>query len=537
MSPAGATMPEWLGRRALLSPDRPALWFAGQRWSFRELAERSADTARRLARLGVGPGDRVAVLLQNGPAFVFLVHAAARLGAVLVPLNTRLAPPELAWQLEDAGVALLVYDAANAARAVEAASGVPGLRLVVTGPAGGEGGDATPLETVPPRDIGLRDLVELQAPHTIIYTAGTTGRPKGALLTYGNHWWSAVGSALNLGIHADDRWLCCLPLFHVGGLSILWRSVIYGTGVVLHSRFDPAAVNEALDAQGVTIVSAVSTMLAEMLAARGARPYPPTLRCVLLGGGPAPPALLEACRALGVPVVTSYGLTETASQAATLAPEDGSRMPGAAGKPLFPTEIRVVRGDLPAAPGEVGEIQVRGPTVSPGYVNSPAPGAPGGWLTTGDVGYLDGEGYLYVVDRRDDLIVSGGENVYPAEVEAVLVALEGVADAGVVGIPDARWGQVPMAWVVPRPGAALDEATVLAHCRRHLGGYKVPVRVRFAGALPRNAMGKLLRRVLREWSGAQNPGGAASDVPARAESFPAGGVPAGAGSGPGECPR
>jgi O-succinylbenzoic acid--CoA ligase len=331
------------------------------------------------------------------------------------------------------------------------------------------------------------------------------GRPKGVMLTYGNHLWSAVGSALNLGLRGDDRWLACLPLFHVGGLAILMRSVIYGVSVVLQRGFDPAAVNRAIDDEGVTIVSLVSSMLQRMLEARGERPYPPGLRCVLVGGGPVPRPLLEECARRGVPAVQTYGLTEAASQVATLAPEDALRKLGSAGKPLLPIELRIEGEDgkvLPA--GEPGEIVVRGPVVTPGYLNRPEETKRvlrDGWLHTGDFGRLDEEGYLYLLDRREDLIVSGGENVYPAEVEEVLESHPAVLEVGVAGLADERWGRLVAATVVLRPGEAASEEELLAFCRARLAPYKLPKRLRFADGLPRNASGKLLRRALREgWS-------------------------------------
>ncbi len=313
----------------------------------------------------------------------------------------------------------------------------------------------------------------------------TTGRPKGAILTYGNHWWSAVSSALNLGLNKDDRWLACLPLFHVGGLSILFRSVIYGMTAVVHARFDPAAVNEAIDTHGVAIVSVVSTMLDRVLADRGQKPFPPTLRCFLLGGGPAPLPLLERAQRAGAPVVQTYGLTETASQIVTLAPEDALRKLGSAGKPLFGSQIRIELD---------GEIAVNGPTVSPGYLHLP-PRA--GWLKTGDLGYLDDEGYLYVLDRRDDLIISGGENAYPAEVEAILLAHPAVEEAGVFGEADAEWGSHVAAAVKLHAGCTATAEELTAFCRERLASYKIPRRIEFRDALPRNAAGKLLRRELR----------------------------------------
>jgi O-succinylbenzoic acid--CoA ligase len=276
-----------------------------------------------------------------------------------------------------------------------------------------------------------------------------------------------------------------LPLFHVGGLSILLRSVIYGMTAVVHARFDPAAVSEAIDVNGVTIVSVVSTMLDRVLAVRGERPFPPTLRCVLLGGGPAPLPLLERAHRAKAPVVQTYGLTETASQIVTLAPEDALRKLGSAGKPLFGAQIRIEPD---------GEIAVHGPTVSPGYLHQPPRE---GWLKTGDLGYLDDDGYLYVLDRRDDLIISGGENVYPAEVEAALLTHPAVAEAGVFGEADAKWGSRVAAVVTLQPGHAATAEELMAFCRQRLASYKIPRRIEFRDALPRNAAGKLLRRVLR----------------------------------------
>jgi O-succinylbenzoic acid--CoA ligase len=477
-------MPGWLRQRARLTPERLALVASGERLTFAELDRRVDRLAATLE--GVN-GQRVAVLMANGAGYVELVHALTRVEAVLVPLNTRLTAEELRWQVDDCGAALLVHDDAQAglARAVCAERPrvvplrVPGTRL--PGPSGWGRGEGT--NEPPPAGRG-DDVVDLDALHSIVYTSGTTGRPKGALLTYGNHWWSAVGSALNLGLLPEDRWLALLPLFHVGGLSVLIRSVVYGIPAIVLDRFDEAAVNRAIDEERATIVSVVAAMLRRMLAERGDRPYPPWLRCVLLGGGPAPRPLLEECARRGVPVVQTYGLTEAASQVATLAPEDTLRKLGSAGKPLMPTELRIDRG----------EILVRGPTIGPGYWNRRTE-REDGWLRTGDLGWLDGEGYLYVLDRRADLIVSGGENVYPAEVEAVLLAHALVEEAAVVGRADARWGAVPIAFVRTR-GAVSAEA-LRAFCRERLAGYKVPSEIRFVEALPRNAAGKLLRRELR----------------------------------------
>ncbi len=476
---------DWLRKRAALTPSAQAVVVDDDRIiTFAELDARADGVAVALVERGVRDGDRVAVLLRNGLPFVELAHAVPRIGAVLVPLNLRLAPAELSWQIEDAGARLLLHDTATAAIAAAASSGqvhadVAGLRAA----------RALKLAPVEPRADRI---------HTIIYTSGTMGRPKGAMLTFENHLWSALGSALNLGVDPRDRLLACLPLFHVGGLAVLLRSAIYGCPAVVHESFDPQRANRAID-DGASIVSVVASMLARMLDARGDAPYLPTLRAVLLGGGPAPRPLLEACAARGVPVVQTYGLTEAASQVATLAPSDALRKLGSAGKPLFPTEIRIEIDGVAAPPGEPGEILVRGATVCAGYWRQPEKTADAfraGWLHTGDIGHLDDEGYLYVLDRRDDLIISGGENVYPAEIEAVLLSHPAVAEAGVRGVVDARWGSVPAASVVLRAGAQATAEELIAYCRERLARYKTPAIVAFVESLPRTSAGKLQRRLL-----------------------------------------
>jgi O-succinylbenzoic acid--CoA ligase len=491
-----ALMPDWLRQRARLSPDRPALIAGRQRVLFTDLDRRAELAGGYLAGLGVTAGARVALLLGNGIPFGVLIHALARLGAVAVPLNARLAAPELAWQLRDSRAAVLVHDEALSAAAVAAAEGLPGLvHLDVAGIDGvGRLSGARAGETRVP----MREHVDLSAVQGIIYTSATSGRPKGVLLTYGNHWWSAVGSALNLGVSRDDCWLAALPLYHVGGLAILWRSVIYGIPAIIHERFDPDAVNREIEWGQVTLTSLVSTMLQQMLDAHGPRPYSSTLRCALVGGGPAPHELLQRCVALNVPVAPTYGLTEAASQVATLQPDEVATNLGSAGKPLFPTEVRV---DAPG--GEVGEILVRGPTVMAGYADRSEDTASvlhDGWLHTGDLGYLGTGGYLYVVDRREDLIISGGENVYPTEVETALREHPSVEDAGVIALPDATWGQVVAAAVKLRPGMPASEDDLKTFCASRVARYKVPRRIWFVNELPRASGGKLLRHTVRQWA-------------------------------------
>jgi O-succinylbenzoic acid--CoA ligase len=476
-------LPEWLSHRASLSPTRLAVICDDRRLSYAELEQEVSWLAGGLRERGIREGDRVAVLCRNGLPFVELIHAVPRAGAILVPLNIRLSPAEIRRQIRDVGASLLVHDEEHrkqAERAWPEGARVPTDGLVVD------------------RAVtGVPEPVPLDRIHSIIFTSGTTGRAKGAILTHGNFWHSTTASALNLGHDPDDRWLGVLPLFHVGGMSVVLRAAISGITAIVPARFDPAAANQAIEHDRATIASVVTAMLDRMLAEHEGRRYPATLRCVLLGGGPAPLPLLQRCLDLGVPVAQTYGLTETASQACTLAPGDGLARVGSAGKPLMTTEIRIDIAGAEAAPGESGEIVVRGATVTPGYWNQPEASAQAlrdGWLHTGDLGYRDADGYLYVLDRREDLIVSGGENIYPAEIESVLVAHPSVVEAGVFPLADQRWGQVPAAAVVCR--ADVEEDELRAFCRERLAAFKVPVRFVKVSALPRNAGGKVLRREL-----------------------------------------
>ena len=453
--------PDWLHSRAATIPHRTALVADGRDWTFADLNDEADRAARKLASLGVREGDHVATVLNAGFAAALLPHATLRLGATLVPLNTRLSKAEHQWQIDDIEPRLVIRE------------------------------ESTLLDA-PESDVTLRRVHPADAVLAVIYTSGTTGHPKGAMLTVGNFWWSAVGSALNLGTYPRDRWLACLPLFHVGGLSIIVRSAIYGITAVIHDGFDPDAVHRAIEEDNVTIVSVVAVMLERMLDARPEKPYPPNLRCVLLGGGPAPRPLLERCASLLVPVVQTYGLTETCSQVATISPDDAIRKLGSAGKALYPNDLRI---------SDNGEIMVRGPVVMAGYANRPdetRSAIVDGWLNTGDAGEIDDEGFLFVLDRRDDLIITGGENVYPAEVESALSSHPSVVEAGVIGATDSTWGQRVVA-IVRLNDSSIDGEVLSAHCATQLGSFKIPREFHFThDPLPRTAAGKLRRSALRE---------------------------------------
>ena len=512
-------LPDWLAHQANSLLGHLAVQCGQVQWSFAELDRQATRLARQLASAGVQPGDRIALLAANGLSYVAFVHALTRLGVVLVPLNVRLTLDELCWQIRDVHASLLVSDADYATTAAEIGRAIPRLAraTLATEAKSGE----TILSALPETNIALRTLIDLNATQAILYTSGTTGQPKGVLITYGMQWWNAIGSALNLGHSPGDRWLACLPLFHIGGLAILMRSVIYGISVIVQEKFDPLAVNRAINEDNVTIISVVAAMLQRMLSAYGSPSdksgaysrgsdlsgtpaaggagYPSTLRCVLLGGGPASRPLLEDCARRGIPVVQTYGLTEACSQAATLAPADALRKLGSAGRPLLPVQLRIMRDGQPVSTGEPGEIFLAGPTITPGYADRPAATTQAfhdGWLSTGDVGYLDEEGYLYVLDRRTDLIISGGENVYPAEIEAVLLAHPDVEEVGVCGQADPYWGQVPVAFVHLHAGSTVSADDLVVYAGQRLARYKLPRVIYLTGRLPRNASGKVLRREL-----------------------------------------
>ncbi|MED5078634.1 AMP-binding protein, partial [Geobacillus stearothermophilus] len=321
---------------AFLTPERIAVSDGRRTKTFAELYEAAAVWARRLAQAGVKEGDIVALLMKNRIEMIEIIHALFFLGARVLLQNVRLTSYELGWQLDDSGARLAIADE-------ELAGSLDGDGRVLTVGA---------VAALPEVDVSLKETCDLEEVATIMYTSGTTGTPKGVLQTYGNHWWSAVGSALNLGLHERDCWLAAVPLFHISGLSIAMRSVIYGMPMRLQTSFDPKEANEWIMRGDVTIMSVVAAMLQRMVAELGEARYPDTFRCMLLGGGPAPRPLLEACKEKGIPVYQTYGMTETSSQIATLAPEYSLTKLGSAGKPLFTAELCILKYGKPAAPHE-----------------------------------------------------------------------------------------------------------------------------------------------------------------------------------------
>jgi len=512
------TPSSWLAEIHAQPPEREALIFEGEVSSFGEMADGVARLLADFDRNDLSPilaqGERIALFAPPSAAGVLLIHACLERGVVMVPWNLRWTDEECVFAARAAGTKWIVVSEQTEAAGdrIAASLGCGLLRLVestglaatialVRHPAPDPVFD-TERASETTRDAD-REWVLARRGALLLFTSGTSGRPKAALLSDRNLRASARASIQLLGRDADDRWLCCMPLFHIGGLSILVRSVLARTCVVLHRGFDAGAVSQALDHERVTRVSWVATMLSRVLDHRGDRPAPDSLRLVLLGGGPAPDSMLERARRLGYPLAPTYGLTEAASQVATRPPDaavrEGESL--ASGLVALPgTEIRIVdEAGMPLPADSPGAIEVRGPTVMPGYFrdrDATTSALRNGWLVTGDVGILDVRGGLQVLDRRSDLIVSGGENVYPAEVESVLAGYPGVSEAAVIGAPDPRFGACVRALVVPEAGAALEEPALLEFCRERLAGFKVPRSIDFVDALPRTASGKLLRRDL-----------------------------------------
>ncbi|MCB0207808.1 MAG: o-succinylbenzoate--CoA ligase [Anaerolineae bacterium] len=492
-------MLDWLAHRAKISPAKVALLFGEQSWTYAELNQYVAEYAAKLSAYGVAAGQHVAVLLSNRVEFVVIIHALARLNATIVPLNIRLTAEELRWQIEQSDSRLLICGCETEATAADLTSHI--AQTISVDP-------SSPHNIASLNDISVENLADWQARtlpldgiQGIIYTSGTTGRPKGAMLSYHNHFLSAAASAYRLGTVANDRWLLCMPLYHVGGMAIVLRCCLYGTTVVLQNGFNEANVRHALDHQAVTLISVVPTMLHRLLDTSAESLARSRLRCVLVGGAAATAELVDRCIALNLPVATTYGLTEAASQVATASPENVKRKPGHVGKPLMFSSLRIVddQGQTVEA-GTIGEVVVSGPTVMHGYYRQPEATAKvlnNGELYTGDMGYLDSDGDLWVVQRRADLIVSGGENVYPVEVEAVLRQHPAVDEACVFGIEDTEWGQRVAAMVVGKPGKKVSAQELMDFCRDYLAGYKLPRTILFIDALPRTASGKVRRDQVR----------------------------------------
>ncbi|MGV9711522.1 acyl-CoA synthetase [Gordonia sp. NPDC003424] len=504
----------WIARRAAIGPDRPAITFEGQTESFGDFADRVDRLSAALVAGGIGRGDRVGYLGLNHPMFLTALFATARAGAIFVPLNFRLTAPELAFILDDAGVHTLIVAAEYTDLIDSISDGMPSLtrRIAVTSASGWESAEDVIAAHEPLPEPAHPKPGEVAL---IMYTSGTTGRPKGAMLTHGNMFWNNVNAMLSFDLVSSDITYVAAPLFHIGGLNVTTLMTLQKGGhVVLASAFDPVGALAAIEKYRITTMFGVPAMFLFMSQVPEFETADLTsLRFLICGGAPVPEPLMRTYAARGVPFAQGYGLTETAPTALVMSLEESERKIGAAGnKVLALSDVRLVDATNTVVPvGESGEICIRGPQVMAGYWNRPEATAAAidedGWFHTGDVGREDDDGYIFVIDRVKDMVITGGENVYPAEVESVLYSHPAVAEVAIVGLPDDKWGEAVTAVIATAPDSAVTLAELREFASGRLAGYKLPLRLEFLDALPRNPSGKVLKYQLRERFGSDVPAG------------------------------
>jgi fatty-acyl-CoA synthase len=489
----------WIKRHAAFAPDHQAIAFAGHSISYRAFAGMIETAAGRLRATGVTAGSVVAYLGLNSPELLTLLFACARLNAMLLPLNWRLTPAEHERVLQDCRPRAVVAEPAFFAHAATLRTAMPDVAWVALGdaPAGWTAWDN--LDEV----AGRESAPSGDAPVLLCYTSGSTGAPKGVVLTQTALFYNAVNSAHMHDLTSADRVLTTLPMFHVGGLNILTTPALHaGASVSLHAKFDPGEAIEAIERERITLTVLVPAQLSAMMEhPRWQDADFRSLRVVTTGSTIIPAAFVRKIHERGLRLIQIYGSTETCPIAAYQRADTAVRKAGSAGLPALHCDLRIVdHNGRDVAAGTDGEILVRGPNVMREYLNAPKATAAAlrdGWYHSGDVGHLDGEGYLHVVSRKSDMIISGGENIYPAEIESVLLECADIADAGVVGRPDERWGEAVVAVVVLKPGVRMTAADVMALLDGRIARYKHPREVRFMEALPRSALGKVMKDSLR----------------------------------------
>lgn len=470
-------------------PDGVACRFDGKQFTFAQLESLVSAWVQRLDQHSIKGGDRVALLTPNSISTITTILALIRLGASAVPLNYRLVPADWKKLLQRAE-----------------------CRLLCTTPEFAEFTDELEVPIVTLYDVGLDNLGESRTREfsgsplhpdanreaTVIFTSGSSGESKGVILTYGNHYFSAVGSNMNIKLLPGDCWLLCLPLCHVGGLSIIFRTLLAGAAFEVTSTFDASEVNNLIDNGRITHLSLVPTMLTKLIEIRKSRPVPDTLKTILLGGAAASEELLRQVAELRLPVLTSYGMTEAASQICALSPEDSLGRLKTSGRPLRHRRLTILNDEGETVPpGQVGEIAVGGEVLSPGYLDpngGTEPLTESGWFCTGDLGCLDQDGYLVVKGRKDDLIISGGENIYPQEILSAALGFPGIDDCAVVRVADDVWGQRPVLFVETR--AEFNLQAMRDFLAEKLAGFRLPKRIIRLAKLPRTAIGKIDKELL-----------------------------------------
>ena len=530
----------WLQRRRPKSGNKAALISADRELTYEGFADRSIRLANGLRNRGVAKGDRVAYLGENHPAFLETLFACGQLGAIFVPLNTRLAPPEIQFQLQDCGAIALVHAGSLEGLAASGSAGTAVVRRIVvadtaegtstvaggaaaTAGQGTEGQGTAGQGTTAVEDFeaavtsGSEEFVDesvsLDDGAMILYTSGTTGQPKGALITHGNIVWNCLNVIVDFDFAATDVALMISPMFHVASLDMgVLPTLLKGGTVILEPKFDPRRTLDLIEKYRATTISGVPTTY-QMLCEHPAWDSTDlsSLNKLTCGGSAVPLRVLEAYEQRGLRFSNGYGMTETAPGATTLPAARSRDKAGSSGLPHFFTDVRISDVDGTTAPtGTVGEIQIKGPNVIPQYWNRPdataSSYAAGGWFKSGDLGYKDAEGFVFVSDRLKDMIISGGENIYPAEVEQAITELDAVGSVAVIGVPDEKWGEVPRAVILLREGAQLSEEELRTHLEGRLARYKIPKSVVFVDEMPRTASGKIRKADLRKISSGQPAG-------------------------------
>jgi O-succinylbenzoate-CoA ligase len=499
-----------LTKRAAITPGREVFveFERQRRFTFAELNQRCNRLAQVLLSRQLSPGDRVAVLAKNSIEFVEAYFACAKIGCALVPVNWRLAAPEIAYILADCGASALIYDA-EFEDTLTQASAHPDYKPVVQHRLciGGSAGDAEDYDALvqaasadePPLRAADGDLL------FIMYTSGTTGHPKGVMQSHTTMLWSHLTSLTTSDIRGDDRYMLPLPMFHVSGLNPVSLVVHRGASGVIMRELEMTAMFRCIDQEKVNIFTSVPALLQFMLDVPERSSYDlSSVRWISTGAAPVPVSLLRKYEAEGIAIHQAYGLTEACGPGTLLLPEDAERKVGSCGRPQMHTEARLVDlagNDIPKGSDEPGEILLSGPHMMLGYWNKPEATAEtlvDGWLHTGDIATWDEEGFFTICDRKKDMIISGGENIYPAEIENVLAACPEVREAAVIGVPSEKWGETPLAIVVPEAGETPTPESLQAWCTEQLAGYKVPRIYELAESLPRNASGKLNKPQLRQ---------------------------------------
>ena len=499
---------QYLTKRAQISPNLEALVEveSGKRFTYKDLNERCNRIANVLLAQGVQPGDRVAFLLMNGVEYIEAYYAIAKVGAVMVPLNWRLVPDELAFILKDSGSTVMIYDnefdaAIQTLRTLETdlktyirvgeAQDTPDFALHYQG-------ECSTSPTAEPQLVGGgEDLL------FIMYTSGTTGLPKGAVHTHNTMTWACSTVTMTADLRYRDRYLQMLPMFHVGALMPVTMCLLRGMTTVNLRAFDPKLAWETIAAESLTVALGVPAMLQFMLQVPNFENYDfSSLRWILSGAAPVPVSLIESYNQIGIEIHQIYGLTETCGPACVISPEEALAKAGSTGPGFLYTGVKVVDGSgQEVEVGDVGEVIVSGPHLMKEYWNRPDATAEtirDGWLYTGDLATVDSEGFVYIQDRKKDMIISGGENIYPAEIENILVSHEQIVEAAVIGQPSDKWGESPVAIVVKKLGASLSAQDIMAHCKGKLASFKQPKAIEFIEEIPRNPSGKILKRILRE---------------------------------------